>query len=307
MARITRVLQKIFGSTGATSNFGVFGSRAINSPAYTKDIATIQSLAAFLEGWTGSINSANKAPFLEDLNSIHLMFSTQLAYMFQEGIVEWDAGTEYHQYSIVKKTATWELYGSLQNTNVNNALPVQVSDSYWIYLGDLRNLNQEIVIPEPPAAYVPPTSKLFVMPDHLAAFTPTADIRTKVPLKFPAWDIDSEFNPATNSATIKKAGYYQVNAQVCFRCSNSYIARVVGMVMKNSAEVICGYDAAPVGAGTWEDDGYTRVNAAMSAIVLFAVGDVISLSCNISPNYISLWTRSDSTNFHTFLSYAHLA
>lgn len=146
MAKITRVFQKLFGSNGTTTDFGQFGSLAAGSPTTTKDPATIQGLSAFLDGWASAVISSNR-PALEDLNGLFLLQFRQLAYLFQEGIAEYDSSTEYHRFSVVKKTGTFELYGSLINTNVGNALPSQVDDANWQYLGDLSNLNQSRYVP----------------------------------------------------------------------------------------------------------------------------------------------------------------
>lgn len=135
MAKLPRVFQNLFGLNGSQSHFGQFGSRAASAPLPTKDPSTIQSLDAFVNnGWLDAINAANKAPFLEDMNGLFLLIFRQIGYFFQEGIPEWDTSTTYYIGSIVKKTGTFELYGSLTNTNVGNALPSQVDSANWKYL-----------------------------------------------------------------------------------------------------------------------------------------------------------------------------
>lgn len=135
MAKLARVFQKLFGDTGNQSHFGQFGSRAIAAPLPTKDPNTIQALTAFTQnGWLDAINAANKAPFLEDMNGLFYLLFYQLNYGFQEGIPEWNSGTTYYIGGIVKKTGTTELYGSLVDANVGNALPSQTSNAFWNYL-----------------------------------------------------------------------------------------------------------------------------------------------------------------------------
>lgn len=135
MPKLTRANQKVFGDNGDQSHFGQFGSRAGGSGFFTKDPASIQSLSAFIQnGWLDAINSSNKAPFLEDMNGLFFLAFRQLAYLFQEGMPEWDSGTNYFVGSMVKKTGTTEQYGSLVNDNLGNALPNQTSDGFWNFL-----------------------------------------------------------------------------------------------------------------------------------------------------------------------------
>ena len=148
MAKIARFLQKQFGIDGTTTDFGQFGSLAAGAATTTKDPATIQGLTEFLEGWASAVLSSNR-PALEDRNALDFLIFRQLAYILQEGIPEYESATEYHQYSIVKKTGTYELYGSIINTNVGNALPSQADNASWQYLGnlaDLKNASQRFMV-----------------------------------------------------------------------------------------------------------------------------------------------------------------
>lgn len=96
MAQLTRVLQKIFGATGGTGEFGKFGSDALGAAATTKDLALIQSLAPFDQGLFAATNNANEPPRIQDINALYLLFSSQLAYYFQNGLPEWEAATSYY-------------------------------------------------------------------------------------------------------------------------------------------------------------------------------------------------------------------
>lgn len=141
MAKITRKLLKLFGESGSSDYFGKFGSAAAGSAVKTKDIDTIQSLSAWLTGLSAAVNASNRAPFMEDFNSLFYVLAYEQAYALQEGIPEYDSGTYYYIGSIVKKTGTLELYASRVDDNVGNALPSQVTDANWLYLGDLGYLN----------------------------------------------------------------------------------------------------------------------------------------------------------------------
>jgi microcystin-dependent protein len=138
------VLYKLFGVDGPTDDFGEFGSQTAGTPVKTKDVSLIQSLTAWTQGWKQAIIAANRAPFLEDMNSLHYVTSYMLAYLMQEGIPEWNSNTEYHQNSIVKKSGTSELYSSKINTNTGNPLPSQADDANWSYIGPTAGLTGEI-------------------------------------------------------------------------------------------------------------------------------------------------------------------
>ena len=126
MAALTRVQQLLFGSTGDTSKFGKFGSLAAGTPTTTKDIATIQSLAAWLTGWSAATIGSLR-PSLQDMNSLFYVAFYQICYMFEKGVPEWDSATTYYIGSIVND-GTGVLYKSIQDNNTNHA----VSDAaYW--------------------------------------------------------------------------------------------------------------------------------------------------------------------------------
>lgn len=119
MAQLTRVLQKIFGATGGTGEFGKFGSDALGVAATTKDLALIQSLPPYDQGLFAATNNANEPPRIQDINALYLLFSSQLAYYFQNGLPEWEAATSY--YAVVSYCQKGGVvYRSVTNDNVNH-------------------------------------------------------------------------------------------------------------------------------------------------------------------------------------------
>lgn len=134
MARLSRVLQKVFAKN-ATNN-GQFGSGQAGTKIITNDPATIQALAAFENGWEDAIIGSKRFPPEEEFQSLNFLNTRQLAYIFQEGIPEWETGTTYFQKSIVKQTGTYRLYGSLVDDNVGNALS---DPTKWQFLLDLSS------------------------------------------------------------------------------------------------------------------------------------------------------------------------
>lgn len=114
MAILARVDQKIFGSTGDPANFGQIGSQTAGTPANTKDLATIQALAGYLAGLQAITNSST--PYLEDMNSLYLLITSQIKYLFQNGIPEYSATEPYYNLiSFVQVNGV--LYQSIDGTS----------------------------------------------------------------------------------------------------------------------------------------------------------------------------------------------
>jgi len=128
MARLTRVHQKVFASNA--SNNGVFGSLQAGNPQTSNDVATLQSLSAFENGWDDAIEQGDKLPPLEEFQGVQYGISYQQAYMLQEGIAEWDANTTYYKGGLVKTISgtSFKLYCSLADNNTNKAV---TNTTYW--------------------------------------------------------------------------------------------------------------------------------------------------------------------------------
>lgn len=121
MARLPRITQKPFGTSGPTSDFGQFGSYAAGTPVTTMDLSVIQNLTAFAEGLAGAVISQGdqpNIPLLEDLNSLFLLLFQQIRYIFEEGIPEYDASTTYYTNSFCQKSGA--IYKSLIDSNLGN-------------------------------------------------------------------------------------------------------------------------------------------------------------------------------------------
>lgn len=118
MAKLNRIFQRLFGSTGSSGDFGKFGSLAAGSPEFTQDPDEIQSLTAWLQGW-GNATIADYRPALEDMNSLCYLAFYQICYLLQQGIPEYDASTTYYLNSFVQING--QIYRSLENDNIGNA------------------------------------------------------------------------------------------------------------------------------------------------------------------------------------------
>lgn len=120
MAKLTRVLQRVFGSGAGIDQIAQFGSLAAGSPAFTTDPATAQALSNWLTGWFAAVIGGN-APAIEDMNAAMFVMTYQLAYIFQAGVSEWNTSTVYYIGSLVND-GNGILFKSLTDANQGNAL-----------------------------------------------------------------------------------------------------------------------------------------------------------------------------------------
>lgn len=130
MAKLTRVTAKLFGGSAPLSEIGQFGSALAGTPTNTQDVATIQALSAYDNGWGSAVISSRNFPPIEEVNGVLKTLSYQNCYLLQEGVPEYDANTEYSNTAIVKSISGNELifYISLQNGNIGNSLS---DTNYW--------------------------------------------------------------------------------------------------------------------------------------------------------------------------------
>jgi len=120
VSKITRAVQKIFGSSAGVNQIAKFGSLAASASAYTTDPATIQSLSQYLTGWFGAVIGGN-SPAIEDWNALCYLYAYQIAYGFQAGIPEWETNTIYYIGSFVSDSLGG-IYYSLTDANTGNAI-----------------------------------------------------------------------------------------------------------------------------------------------------------------------------------------
>lgn len=121
MPKIQRETQKIFCNSADSDQIVVFGSMATGTPVYSNNIEDLQNNEAFNLGWDAA-TLEDKAPFMEEMNGMQYGITKQLAYNFQEGIPEYDAGTTYYIGSICKVLEEGKpvLYTSLTDENLGN-------------------------------------------------------------------------------------------------------------------------------------------------------------------------------------------
>lgn len=130
MAKILRKTQKIFAENAPTNQITTFGTAMTASPNNSRDLNDIQN-ANFSAGWASAIQ-ADKAPYEEDTNGLFYAITSQLAYLFQQGIPEWDANTTYFQNSqcSVVQNGVLVIKRSLADNNTGND-PTAENSEYW--------------------------------------------------------------------------------------------------------------------------------------------------------------------------------
>lgn len=137
MANLTRKNQKIFAQN-ATNN-GQFGSLQDGSGITSNDLDILQNNSAYEEGWNDATISGEELPALEELQGLNYVNTSQIAYIMQKGIPEWEVATDYYIGDITREVGGTKLYKSLTDNNIGNTL---TDVANWQLLVDLANLNQ---------------------------------------------------------------------------------------------------------------------------------------------------------------------
>ena len=122
MSKLERVIQRVFGEDGGAGEFGEFGSNAASPPGTTtKDLTDIQSLSQYLDGWYAATVNAGEPPRIQDRNALDLLFSSQLKYLFQNGIPEWlDDSDQLYYENISFVTRSGSIYQAIKGDDGGN-------------------------------------------------------------------------------------------------------------------------------------------------------------------------------------------
>lgn len=134
MAKITRKVAKIFGSSSGFQQVAQFGSLAAAAPIFTTDVATIQNLANWLTGWFGAVIGGN-SPAIEDMNAFCYVMAYQISYLMQAGVPEWETNTIYYKGSLAQSGG--QVFVSTTDSNTGNA----VTDSTNWLVRDAATVN----------------------------------------------------------------------------------------------------------------------------------------------------------------------
>ena len=122
MSKLERLTAKVFASAAPSDKIGQFGSALTGSKLTTSNVAEIQALPAYTEGWSAAVITSKNYPTLEEMNGVMKVMSYQTAYTLQNGIPEYDINTEYAQGSTCRNIGTRETYISLIDSNIGNPL-----------------------------------------------------------------------------------------------------------------------------------------------------------------------------------------
>lgn len=150
MVKLGRVKQEIFAGQAGSNQVTAFGTAKTDNPIYTTDLTQIQN-QNFLQGWLSAI-LADKSPWEEDMNALFYAITTQLAYILQEGIPEYDGNTTYYIGSLAKSVDNQgkiTIYKSLIEENMGNPL---TDPTYWAIYSTENSTGEatyEIGLPQP--------------------------------------------------------------------------------------------------------------------------------------------------------------
>lgn len=135
MSKLNRITGKVFGATaspiGDADNgpyIGQFGSAKLGTYNGTSDVATIQSLSAWSDGWIEAVTPTNQYPPLPERTGVDKVLSYQECYLLQSGVAEWDSATTYYINNFCRVGE--KLYISLIDENLNND-PLDNEISAW--------------------------------------------------------------------------------------------------------------------------------------------------------------------------------
>ncbi len=195
MAVLPRKTQKIFGLNGNNGVPGSAQASGTTSGSLSNDLAILQSLAAFADGLNSVVLSGKSLPPLQEDQALDYIETSQLAYIFQEGIPEYDAGTEYRINSLVKQAGTTTLWKSLVNVNTGNPL---VAGANWQQCGDLSNLIN-----------IAQATELLLgiaeIATQVKTNTGTDDLTFVTPLKLATWFNNKRFKSVNQTITLAGA------------------------------------------------------------------------------------------------------
>lgn len=144
MTNLTRVTGKVFGGEAPLNQIGQFGSAKTGTKLNTQDVATIQALPAYSQGWGSAIMTSRNFPPIEEVTGALKTISYQNCYLLQEGVPTYDIGTNYSDTSIVKviNGTNISFYLSLTNDNIGN--PLSDTD-HWVKVSFVQRTIGEIV------------------------------------------------------------------------------------------------------------------------------------------------------------------
>lgn len=140
--KYTRLTGKLFGETADPTDdpilgpaIGQFGSAKLGTYVGTDDVATIQNLSAWSNGWIDAVTPTNQYPALPERTGVDKVLSYQENYILQQGIPEYDANTEYYTNNFCSYNG--EIYRSIVDEHTGQQ--PDISPDYWVnYLANIQ-------------------------------------------------------------------------------------------------------------------------------------------------------------------------
>ena len=127
---LTRVTGKVFGGEAPLKEIGQFGSALAGTKLNTQDVATIQALEAYSQGWGSAVITSRNFPPIEEVTGVLKTISYQACYSLQAGVPVYDIATDYGVGDIVKVASgsTLTFYVSQTTPNIGQSLS---DTTYW--------------------------------------------------------------------------------------------------------------------------------------------------------------------------------
>lgn len=127
---LTRVTGKVFGGEAPLEEIGQFGSALAGTKLNTQDVATIQALEAYSQGWGSAVITSRNFPPMEEVTGVLKTISYQACYSLQAGVPVYDIATDYGVGDIVKVASgsTLTFYVSQTTPNIGQSLS---DTTYW--------------------------------------------------------------------------------------------------------------------------------------------------------------------------------
>lgn len=142
MAKLTRTTGKVFGATADPTDdptlgpeIGQFGSALAGTYNGTTDVATIQALPAWSNGFIDAVTPSNQYPPLPEMTGFGKVLSHQNCYLLQQGMPEWDSATTYYENGFCAYGDL--IYRSLIDENLNNK--PDENPSAWAIYGSVED------------------------------------------------------------------------------------------------------------------------------------------------------------------------
>lgn len=130
MTKYSRITGKVFGASAnatlADPEIAQFGSGKAGTYNGTSDVAIIQSLSAWQNGFIDCVTPSTQFPPLPEMTGFGKVLSYQLCYLLQQGVAEYDSGTTYYEGNWISYNKG--LYVAKQDNFTNQA---PTNTAYW--------------------------------------------------------------------------------------------------------------------------------------------------------------------------------